>query len=69
MVVHLITRQWLHLVFLVDEVCKPDVGSHRDVYFWLSNWNCKYGQMSWIPDIRGSQFFRPQRTFLVNEKN
>ena len=28
-----------------------------------------YGQVSWIPDIHGSQCFRPQRRFLVNEKN
>ena len=24
--------------------------------------------MSWVPDIQSSQFFRPQRTFLLNEK-
>ena len=40
-----------------------------DAYLWLSNWNSQYGQMSWIPDIQGSQFFRPQKTFVVNEKN
>ena len=41
---------------------------HGDAYLWLSNWNCQYGQMSLIPDIQGSDFFRRQRTFLVNEK-
>ena len=27
-----------------------------------------HGQVSWIPDIHGSQCFRPQRRLLVNEK-
>ena len=70
MLVHLITRHWLHLVFYRWKVCKPHV-CFMEVhnYLWLSNWNCQYGQLSWIPDIQGSQFFRPQRTFVVNEKN
>ena len=68
-------KAWLYIYFQgtgftwfsTDEKSANLMQAYGDaIYLWLSNWNCQYGQMSWIPDIQGSQFFRPLRTFLVD---